>query len=569
MLVLYCLLSSLILLLTTENITYDSNRDILKAVQKSPIAHLSNVFIIFSTNIVFANIFKNLMVSHLILFAIFSFVGMLNYQMLYYRREYLKPIDLKLFKETVEISENLDWKIPKTLYFHIFLNIVFVVILFISRNLFDYSLLYLLFMPIGLGFKYLIQNDDFCIKTLKIDLDKYSDFGDFQNNGFLFSFFRNIKTFSLKPPKNYKKNISKELLKDTDTQNVSNTPNIIIIMNESFFNVNEVKGLNLSKNPLPTFDSIKANCTNGNIISPVIGGGTCQPEYEMLTGNSVVFTYKYKIAFLEFFKDAKKKATSVVSVLKDLGYSSRFIHPYRKGFYNRLTAYNSLGFEKIIDIEDFSNPYCPREFISDLDCYKKVVDEYENRDIEKPFFSMIVTMQNHPGYLSGEKFDKHDIKVLNNVSVDEKTMLENYVNLLKESDDAIKYIIDYFNDKENTVILFFGDHQPTENIGFSSISERSDLELSRTPFFIWNNYGLSKKAYGDIGSFYLSAILLDHINIKSDKYFNYLYEQLNTFTAFNTSFVIDKDNNYINRSDISIEVKETLKKLELVQFDRI
>ncbi len=572
MLVLYCIISSLLLLITLENTIYNKNT-ILKSFKNNFIAYLCNLFIIFSINIYFSIVFRNLFVRHMVLFIIFAFIGVLNYQMLYYRKEYFKPIDLKLFKESIEISENIEIKIPKTLYLYVIINIIFSIFLFITKINLVLSIkspVFIATMILFIAFLFFIQSEDFCNKVLKIKIDKYSDFGDFKNNGFLFSFFRNLHTFKLKEPDGYKSNMSYKMLHNVLTSKPEKKPNIIIIMNESFFNVNEVQDLHLSKNPLPTFDKIIEDFTNGNVISPVIGGGTCQPEYEMLTGNSVIFTYKYKIAFLEFFKYIKKRSKSIISVLNDLDYSNRFIHPYRKEFYNRLNAYTCLGIDKIIDIKNFENAYCPRDFVSDKDCYNKVINEYENRDTNKPFFSIVVTMQNHPGYLKGEKFFKHNINVLNgNISVDEKTMLENYVNLLKESDDAIEYITNYFSDKEDTVIMFFGDHQPTENIGFSSISNRNDLELSRTPFFIWDNYGLDKKDYGDVGSFYLSAILLDHINIKSDEYFNYLFEQLPKVKSFNTSFIIDGENNYINRKNVSIDIKETLSKLELLQFDRL
>ncbi len=530
---------------------------------------LYNTFIVCCLFISFANLINSYAISFIALYIIFTAIGFVNYQMRFYRNEFLKPIDLKLFKESSEISKNIELKIPKIIFKLLPFNIIYVFLLSSSKNLF-YNKSHLFTIILLFIFIILIQSKRFVERMLFIELDDFSDFNDFSNNCFLFTFFQKLNTFKLKTPKGYTKGISESLLSDIEISNPTNTPNIIVIMNESFFDVNKVKDLKLSDNPLKHFDEINNRYTNGNVLSPVIGGGTCQPEYEMLTGNSVIFTYKFKVAFLEFFKNKKHTASGIIQTLKSLNYSSVFIHPYRKEFYNRQKAYTSLGIDKIIDVKSFKNSYSPRAFISDKNCYEKVIEEFENRDETKPFFSMIVTMQNHPGYLSGELFSKHNIEVLNeNISNDEKIMLTNYVNLLKESDDAIKFLTDYFSDKKDTVIMFFGDHQPSDNIGFSSITYRDILELSRTPFFIWDNLGLEKKQYKDISPIFLTPILLNSINIKSDKYFNYLSIKFSELKAFNTSFIIDKQNTFLERKNAPSEILELLNELELNQFDRI
>lgn len=551
-----------------ENIIHNTKMRALKMLIRNPLAFLYNVLTMFFLYSIIFLLLNNIVLSYLALSIISISLGLLNYQLQFYRNEFFKPLDIKLFKESMEISENIEFKIPKSMYNSVAILITYVLILILNNNIIFYRIN--IIIPIFIIFLLLIQNDNFCQKILHIKIDNFSDFADYENNGFMFTFLRNLHTFKLQIPKGYRKGISKEKLKNIKTTNPSKKPNIIIIMNESFFNINEISALKLSKNPLETFEEIKSTFTNGNVISPVIGGGTCQPEYEMLTGNSVFFTNKFKIAFLEFFKSTNENISGLPKILKDLSYSSLFIHPYKKQFYNREKAYTSLGFDKILDIKNFTTKNCPRVFVSDLDCYKLCINEFEKKDADTPFFSVIVTMQNHPGYLSGEKYNKHDINVLNtNISSDEKTMLENYVNLLKESDDAIKYFTDFFADKDDTTILFFGDHQPSDNIGFSTITKRNELELSRTPFFIWNNFGLPKKDYNDISSCYLSPILLNEVDIKTDKYFNYLYEKLKVLKAFNTGFVINSDNVYIKRENCSDEILSLLQEFELIQFDRI
>lgn len=563
------LLFSFSLLLTLETTTYNNPKNFFEILYKRPIAFLYNIFIIFSL-LVFLNLFNiPFRFSFLILYVIFIIFGIINYQLRFYRNEYFKPIDVKLFKESKEISKTLSLKFPFLILPITLINILVLlnpIFNSYKKNMFSNIIVVLIFLCICI----LLQNKNYTSKYLKLKINEYSDFDDFKDNGFLLTFIMNFNTLFSNKPKNYEQGISKKILEHIETKTPDKKPNIIIIMNESFFNINNVEGIKLSENPLPNFTDISSKFTNGNVISPVLGGGTCQPEYEMLTGNSVFFTYKFKIAFLEFFKNINKTKDGICLTLKKLSYSSLFIHPYSKYFYNRNKAYKALGFDKIIDINDFKDAKYPRMFVSDKDCYKKLIYEFEQKQQNKPFFSVVVTMQNHPDYINGKKYNEHNISVLNEeISKNEKIMLENYVNLLKESDNAIKYLTDYFEDKKDTVILFFGDHQPSENIGFSSISIRNILELSRTPFFIWDNFGLEKTNYNDISPSFITPILFNKINNKSDAYFNYLFEKLHILKAFNTSFVINSKNTYINRRNSSEKIKNTLKELELVQFDRI
>lgn len=561
---------SIFLFFSIETIIYNNPRNFFYILIKRPLAFLYNIFITFCIISIFSLFGLNITLSFLLTFIIFIILGIINYQLKFYRNEYFKPIDIKLFKESAEISKNLSLKIPYAIILIVPLNVLLSLTPMVKNYTYYNLTIYSSIVFVFILFSILLQKNDFKNKYLKIKTDEYSDFNDFKSNGFLLTFLLNFKTLFVHTPKNYEKNIEEKMLKNIPSSKPNKKPNIIVVMNESFFDINSVSGLELSENPLPHFLDITNNFTNGNVISPVLGGGTCQPEYEMLTGNSVFFTYKFKIAFLEFFKNTNKIKNGLCSTLKNLSYSSLFIHPYSKDFYNRTTAYTSLGFEKIIDIEDFKSAKYPRSFISDKDCYKKLINEFEKKDKDTPFFSVVVTMQNHPDYLGGKDYNEHNIHILNkSISKNEKIMLENYANLLKESDNAIKYLTDYFKDKEDSVILFFGDHQPSENIGFSSISKRNILELSRTPFFIWDNLGLERNNYNDISACFLSPILLNKIDNKSNKYFNYLFEKLNIIKAFNTGFIIDNKDNYINRKNANTNIVETLEELELIQFDRI
>ncbi|MFQ9394795.1 MAG: hypothetical protein ACLR2E_13085 [Lachnospiraceae bacterium] len=54
----------------------------------------------------------------------------------------------------------------------------------------------------------------------------------------------------------------------------SNRPNIVVVQLESFFDVNRLKDVEFSENPLPNFTQLSKRCASGFLSVPVIGAGT-------------------------------------------------------------------------------------------------------------------------------------------------------------------------------------------------------------------------------------------------------------------------------------------------------
>lgn len=80
--------------------------------------------------------------------------------------------------------------------------------------------------------------------------------------------------------------------------------------------------------------------------------------------------------------------------------------------------------------------------------------------------------------------------------------VEEYLTLIKKSDDAFRTLIDYFDlVPAPTVILMFGDHQPNvDEIFYETMMKKPLEEWSlkeaqvrfEVPFFIWTNYEIVK-----------------------------------------------------------------------------
>jgi hypothetical protein len=107
--------------------------------------------------------------------------------------------------------------------------------------------------------------------------------------------------------------------------------------------------------------------------------------------------------------------------------------------------------------------------------------------------------------------------------------------MVDRSDDALKELVDYFSSvEEDTVILFFGDHQPMISTEFyadyfgKNYSDLTLEELRRVysvPYLIWSNYELNEDAAPKETSIcYLSNILFETGNIPKSTWLNMVDE---------------------------------------------
>ena len=65
------------------------------------------------------------------------------------------------------------------------------------------------------------------------------------------------------------------------------TPNIIYVMNESFWDVSRLEGIQFDRDLTPNLKRLGEEGASGYVYSPSFGGGTCDVEFEVLTGFSL------------------------------------------------------------------------------------------------------------------------------------------------------------------------------------------------------------------------------------------------------------------------------------------
>ncbi|WP_230397609.1 LTA synthase family protein [Novisyntrophococcus fermenticellae] len=412
--------------------------------------------------------------------------------------------------------------------------------------------------------------------ALGILTDLYRPYKTYEEYGTTVGFLCVAKYMRLTPPEGYSEKAVKDTAKDVDTSsddrgNKTKPVNIIAIMNESWADYRLLGDFNVTQPYMEFYDSMKENTIKGHTLVCIRGGGTAKTEYEFLTGNSVK-RFPGMVPYVSYFTHDQY---SLVTTLKSQGYRAEAMHPNKGSNWKRTSAYRMLQFDEFYTIDDFaSSAKRIRQHISDQANYEKIIESVNQKENPKePYFLFDVTMQNHGGYTdTAYKGDVNTVGYTN-------SSVNQYLSLLKESDDALKYLIEYFEDyDEPTMIVMFGDHYPdlpesfTEWITGEKFEESTLEEQEKyfaTPFFIWANYDIPEEEGILTSTNYLSTLMLEQTNLKMTPYNYYLSGLMEKMPALNHLGYIDDKGGYIRWEDMDTDYKKLELQYEALQYNEL
>ena len=317
---------------------------------------------------------------------------------------------------------------------------------------------------------------------------------------------------------------------ETFAASAQKTPNLIVLMNESFADYEDIgKGLDLSEDNMPFIHGLTENTIKGYAYASIFGGNTPNSEYEFLTGNTMGFLPESSVGFNLFVRG---NLPSIASELKSEGYTTLAMHPYRGTNYRRNIVYPQIGFDTFYTRDDFKNQSYIRNYISDQTLAERIVSEFEkNKETGNPFFSWNVTVQNHGDYFAKNTKNLDMSITVGNPEVDQ-TRTKIYVNLIRQSDAMFEYLVDTFSkEDEPVVIVMFGDHQA--NLGDDTyeyllgkkdedLTPEERMEKYKIPFVIWANYDIQEDIIEKTSLNYLYSILADRLGFPMTGYQKYL-----------------------------------------------
>ena len=317
-----------------------------------------------------------------------------------------------------------------------------------------------------------------------------------RREGFYLTFFSRISDSFISKPDGFSNSVLKEL-ENTYGSNPTDDhfirPNVIVVMNESFSDLEAYDEFSASEPVMPFLYSLKGqpNTHYGFIEVPVFGGNTCVSEFEFLSGTSSLY-YSLNMPYDKL----SKRTSALPNVMKSLGYTSVALHPYKSTGWARNKGFPKIGFDQSIFADTgMQHRETLRGYISDKSFYDEII--MIDQQTHDPLFLFGITMQNHGGY-TNKSFDE-PIRIVS--PANHYPLATQYINLIRESDRAFEDFIEYYkNQEEPTIVLFFGDHLPSierdllDNLHASHLPQagRDKLALYHTPYYIWANFDLDK-----------------------------------------------------------------------------
>lgn len=324
------------------------------------------------------------------------------------------------------------------------------------------------------------------------------------------------------------------------------TPHIIIVMNESLFDPYVWGDVELNDDPLNFFNSLSQNTMRGYLNSSVLGGSTCNAEFEILTGHSMAF---FSNGFYPYLQAINSSTPSIVSIANDMGYTTHSIHPELSTNWNRHLVYNHLGFQKQHWIYDFVYAEALGNGVSDASTFDKIIELYETRQPDEKLFVFDLTIQNHGGYTWLE------LDQTISSSIIEHKDFNNYLSLIDITDDAFKELVSYFTAQDEKVIIcMFGDHQPLfpTDLTYDLVCKQTEglsdkdllLNLYKTPFVIWANYDIPAEDNIDISMNYFSLLLAKAAKLPFTPYMHFLEELAKHYPIISANGYVDANGQF-------------------------
>lgn len=345
----------------------------------------------------------------------------------------------------------------------------------------------------------------------------YSDYG------FVYGFSTSVVGRGMNKPEDYSEETIDAIntLVDSASQTTATAagkqPNIICVLLESFCDPYEVNFLNMSEDPIPNFHNLEANYSTGYLTVPVVGAGTANTEFEVLSGMSMQYFGTGEYPYKTILKQTD--CESIASDLDKIGYGTHVVHNNTATFYSRNNAFSMMGFDSFTSKELMNiTQYTPNGNWPTDDVLVQETVKAMNATEDQSDFVYTITVEGHGDYPSEKILENPAITVTGAPDEASNNQWEYYVNMIHEVDDFIGDLITAVDRRgEDTIIVFFGDHLPT--MGLTDEDMKSG-DIFKTKYVTWNNMGLAKED-ADIAAYQLLAQVTDQVGIHEGTIFRY------------------------------------------------
>lgn len=514
-----------------------SRRDLISAFQfvgTHTLAYLYNSFLVFAS-LTLVYFFRRRAFWRVVISGFWTILGIINGCVLSNRVTPFGYTDLKCIPELFAMNNTSYFTAEQAtvVVFGLGAFALFLVALFIKGPRYQGKLHYVMYPIACLSLFFVgIPLTTNAAQSTNIVADYYTNIAQgYEDYGFVYSFSSSVVDRGMQKPDNYSEDTiaaietNVETAAEQTTTNGTDGSNIICVLLESFCDPEEINFLETSEDPIPTFHYLEDNFSSGYLTVPVVGAGTANTEFEVLTGMSMQYFGTGEYPYKTILK--KTDCEAIASDLSKIGYSSHVVHNNGGNFYSRANAFSMMGFDTFTSKELMNiTALTPNGSWSTDDILvnetMKTLDATPGSD-----FTYTITVCTHGDYPTEPVIENPAITVS---GVDDEAQANQwtyYVNQLNASDRFITSLIDRLSQRdEDTVVVMFGDHLPT--MGLTDDDMKSG-DIYKTKYITWNNFGLEKKD-ADLYAYQLLASITDSVGIHEGTIFNYHQTQSDSAT---------------------------------------
>ena len=279
----------------------------------------------------------------------------------------------------------------------------------------------------------------------------------------LFGYDNAFKTFKEYYKEREQENMSKQ---DNEFTGIYKGKNILVIHAESMMNFL----VDLEFNGQEVTPNLNRLAHSGmyfnNFHAQVSVGTSSDSEFTL---NTSLMPSNSGTVFVSYFN---RTYETIPKLLKEKGYYTFSMHANNKTFWNRNAMYESIGYDRFYNKEDYeiSDENIIGLGLSDEEFFRQSIPYIKKiNDSGKPFYGTVIMLSNHTPFAEVDKYGEFDVSLHekdeagNDVTYNylEGTKLGNYLKSVHYADKALGQLLDDLDREgilENTVIVLYGDH---------------------------------------------------------------------------------------------------------------
>jgi len=223
-----------------------------------------------------------------------------------------------------------------------------------------------------------------------------------------------------------------------------------------------------------------------------------------------------------FFTHAGNDFTATPEILNENGYFTASLHPNNKSFWNRDIMYQSIGYKRFYDLDDYeiNEENSVGWGLKDQAFFEQSIQHL--KEMPKPFYAKFITLTNHFPF----ELDKEDQFIKPFTSTD-KTV-NHYFLTVRYMDEALKKFFQQLKVEglyDDSIIIIYGDHygisenhhKAMEEFLGKEITSFESTQLQRVPLII-HIPGQKGKTYSTVsGQIDLKPTILHLLGIETKK----------------------------------------------------